>query len=60
MDFAVKNGVHLNIGEISRLEKFGKKYPGSEVIIRFNPTIGTGENIKVVTAGDTKFGIYEI
>ncbi len=51
-------GVLMNIGDLSRLEKFGKTYPGSEVCIRFNPDVRDGENERLMTAGDiAKFGI---
>jgi diaminopimelate decarboxylase len=51
-------GVLMNIGSLSRLEKFGKAYPGSEVCIRFNPDVVDGENAKIMTGGDlTKFGV---
>ncbi len=51
-------GVLMNIGSLSRLEKFGKQYPGSEVCIRFNPDVVDGAHAKIMTGGDlTKFGI---
>ena len=54
----VETGVLLNIGSLSRLEKFGKAYPGSEVCIRFNPDVVDGAHEKIMTGGDlTKFGV---
>ncbi len=54
----VETGVLLNIGSLSRLEKFGKDYPGSEVCIRFNPDVVDGAHEKIMTGGDlTKFGV---
>ncbi len=51
-------GVLMNIGSLSRLEKFGKAYPGSPVCLRFNPDVRDGDSEKTMTAGDlTKFGI---
>ncbi len=51
-------GVLLNLGELSRLERYGKAYPGSAVCVRVNPQIGSGHHHHVVTAGkSTKFGI---
>ena len=48
----------MNIGELSRLEKTAKNYPGSRVCLRFNPDVKDGDNEKTMTAGDlTKFGI---
>ncbi len=58
MHFVKKKGVLFNIESISRLEKFGKAYPGSEVCLRFNPEVVAGEHDKVKTGGNlTKFGI---
>ncbi|MBR1966045.1 MAG: diaminopimelate decarboxylase [Lentisphaeria bacterium] len=52
------SGVVMNIGELSRLEKTAKNYPGSRVCLRFNPDVKDGDNEKTMTAGDlTKFGI---
>jgi len=51
-------GVLLNIGSLSRLEKFAKEFPGSEICLRFNPDVVDGEHAKLMTGGDlTKFGI---
>lgn len=51
-------GVMLNIDSLSRLEKFGKEFPGSRICLRFNPDVVDGEHEKVRTGGDlTKFGI---
>jgi len=51
-------GVRLNVGELSRLRRFGEAYPGSMVCIRINPNIGAGHHAHVITAGeDSKFGI---
>lgn len=58
MRFARSRGVILNVGELSRLQKFGETYPGSSVCIRLNPQIGAGHHEHVITAGATsKFGI---
>jgi len=58
MHLAVKNGVILNVGELSRLEAFGKAYPGASVCVRLNPQIGAGHHEHVITAGEkSKFGI---
>ncbi len=51
-------GVLMNIGSLSRLEKFGKTHPGSDVCLRFNPDVVDGAHAKIMTGGDlTKFGI---
>ena len=48
----------FNIGSTSRLEKYGKAYPGSRVCVRFNPDVVDGENAATATGGDlAKFGI---
>ena len=50
--------VLFNIGSTSRLEKYGKAYPGSRVCVRFNPDVVDGENAATATGGDlAKFGI---
>ncbi|MBE7172180.1 MAG: diaminopimelate decarboxylase [Williamsia sp.] len=64
VDFAeieeAKNaGVHINIDNISMLEKFGTRYGNSyPICIRFNPHIMGGGNYKISTGHiDSKFGI---
>lgn len=58
MHAVAREGVLLNLGELSRVERFGRAYPGSEVCVRLNPQIGSGHHAHVVTAGkSTKFGI---
>lgn len=53
-----ETGVLFNIGEHSRLEKYGAAYPDSDVCVRLNPRIGAGHHRHVVTGGKlTKFGI---
>lgn len=59
MDFVVEKGVLLNIDSLSRLKKFGKKYPGQRVCIRINPDIGAGHHDHCITGGPkSKFGIW--
>ncbi|MDE1865202.1 MAG: diaminopimelate decarboxylase [Candidatus Micrarchaeota archaeon] len=51
-------GVLMNVGEISRLKKYGKAYPGTEICLRFNPEVKAGEFVQIQTAGVlSKFGI---
>lgn len=58
-DYAVSQGVLLNVGDLSALERFGQKYPGSDVCIRINPDVGGGHHEHVITGGpESKFGIY--
>ena len=59
INLAVKEGVRINIDNISILEQFGNEY-GSEVpvCIRINPHIMGGGNTKISTGHiDSKFGI---
>lgn len=58
MHMVHEQGILMNIGSVSRLEKFGKAFPGSELCLRFNPDVRDGENERLMTAGDiAKFGI---
>lgn len=58
MHKAAEQGVLLNIGERSRLKRFGQQYPGRDVCIRLNPNVGAGHHEHVITAGEeAKFGI---
>lgn len=53
-----EEGVLLNIGSLSELERFGQMCQGSDVSLRFNPGVGDGEFDKVITGGEaSKFGI---
>ncbi|MFV1979983.1 MAG: diaminopimelate decarboxylase [Rhodothermia bacterium] len=55
---AADRGVMLNIGELSRLERFGREFPGSDVCVRLNLWVGAGHHKYVVTGGkDSKFGV---
>lgn len=58
MRMAHDAGVVINVGELSRLEKLGREFPGSSVCVRLNPQIGAGHHEHVITAGEkSKFGI---
>ncbi len=58
MDRLVAEGVQLNIGSLSRLQKFVRRYPGEKVCLRMNPDVVAGAHAKIQTGGDlTKFGI---
>lgn len=53
-----KTNVLMNIGSLSRLEKYGRAYPGTGVCLRFNPDVVAGVHEYVKTGGAlTKFGI---
>lgn len=59
IDFAVQEGVRINIDNISILEQFGHKYGNTKPVgIRINPHIMGGGNQKISTGHiDSKFGI---
>ena len=58
MNAAIKAGITLNIGSLTRLKKFAQAAPNSECSIRIKPDIGDGHHNKVVTGNmDSKFGI---
>jgi diaminopimelate decarboxylase len=58
MEEVQKENVLFNIGSLSRLEKYGKAYPGNKVCLRFNPDVVAGAHKKIRTGGEaTKFGI---
>ncbi len=59
IELAVKEGVKINIDNLSILEQFGHKYGSSvPVCIRLNPHIMAGGNSKISTGHiDSKFGI---
>ncbi len=51
-------GVLMNIGSLSRLERYAKAFPNTRVCLRINPDVVDGEHDKIKTGGDlTKFGI---
>jgi diaminopimelate decarboxylase len=59
LDYSVNEGVILNIGDLSTLERYGKKFPGTSVCVRINPDVGGGHHDHVITGGpESKFGIY--
>ena len=59
MDYVAGKGILLNIGSISRLEKYAKKYPNTDVCIRVSPDVKPDVHPHLCTGGlDSKFGIY--
>lgn len=59
VDDAKKRGILPNIDSLSRLDWFGRKYPGSNVCVRINPNVGAGHHDHCITGGpDSKFGIW--
>ena len=60
MAYAIEKGLAFSADSLSQLDKYGQLNPGGRVAVRFNPGVGSGHHIKVVTGGrDTKFGINE-
>lgn len=59
IELAVKEGVQINIDNISILEQFGNKYHNTiPVCLRINPHVMGGGNINISTGHiDSKFGI---
>ena len=58
MHEVMEQGVLFNIGSFSRLEKYSKAFPGTEICLRFNPVVVAGGHENIRTGGDlTKFGI---
>jgi len=58
VQYAVNNGIMVNIGSLSVLTRFGEEYPGHDVCIRINPNVGAGHHNHVITGGpESKFGI---
>lgn len=58
MTFVAVRDVLFNIGELSRLERFGERYPGADVSVRLNLWVGAGHHRHVVTGGEhSKFGL---
>jgi diaminopimelate decarboxylase len=55
----VKNlGVLMTIGSLSRLKKYGRAFPKTDICLRFNPDVVAGSHEYVQTGGHlTKFGI---
>lgn len=58
MRYVADKGVLLNIGSISRLEKYGREYPNSDICVRVNPDVKPDVHPHLATGGlDSKFGI---
>ncbi len=54
-------GLLICLDSISQVTTWGKRFPGTDIMVRINPgTIGVGHSKKVITSGKaTKFGISE-
>lgn len=55
----ISAGVSYVATSLHQLELYGKCAPGTNVAVRINPGVGSGESMKVTTAGPTAaFGIW--
>ena len=58
-DRLVEKGLKVNACSLSQLEKFGEKFPGKEIGLRFNPGLGSGGTGKTNVGGpSSSFGIW--
>ncbi len=59
MKFCIDNDLLINLGSISQIIRFGKKYTNRNVSLRINPDCGVGHHHGVITGCEhSKFGIY--
>lgn len=55
----VKQGVLFNACSLRQLKEYGKRFPNSNVSLRWNPGIGSGSNLKTDVGGvRSSFGIW--
>jgi diaminopimelate decarboxylase len=58
VEYAISNGIMINIDSLSQMKQFGERYPGGEISVRINPNIGAGHHNHVITGGpESKFGM---
>ena len=58
-DKYVSQGVEINACSVSQLERFGAKFPGGRIGLRFNPGVGSGGTGKTNVGGPSSaFGIW--
>lgn len=59
MALAAAHGVRLVLGSLSRLGKYARAYPGTQVGVRINADVGAAHHARTFTAGpESKFGIH--
>ncbi len=59
LSYCLAQGVTINVGSLTELERFGRLNPGGKVAVRLNPDMGAGHHQHVITGGpNSKFGIY--
>lgn len=55
----VEEGVLINACSLAQLERYGKRFPGTRVGLRFNPGLGSGGTAKTNVGGpSSSFGIW--
>lgn len=58
MKSVIDMGILISVDSISQLEMYGTLNPGGDIVVRFNPGVGSGHHEKVITGGKkTKFGV---
>lgn len=58
MELAAGTGVTFVIDSLTRLERFGRRCPGRELLLRYNTLVRAGEDEKIQTATPgSKFGL---
>lgn len=58
MQWVHQQGVLINAGSLSELERFGKLFPNGRIAVRINPGVGAGLFAGNITGGElSKFGI---
>lgn len=58
IDWAVNEGITINVGETGSLERIAAKAPHAEISLRVNLEVGAGHHAHVITGGQrSKFGI---
>ncbi len=59
LEYCLEHNIPINIESLTLLEKYGEKYPGTEVSVRINPGVGSGHHAHCITGGpQSKFGVY--
>ncbi len=55
----LEKGIHFNACSLLQIERFGQRFPGHEIGLRFNPGLGSGSTNRTNTGGPAaSFGIW--
>lgn len=58
--YALDHGITMHVDNIQILEYISEHYPGTDVVLRFNPDIRAGEHLQLQVGGrGSKFGFTE-